>query len=107
MTTYRDCNTTLCDHSPISTTMSEHPSAARDLQKLRQNIVALKDDRSTYIKTTDVLRYYGELTELLRAHEEYFGDAAVALETGSGSTKSLIQLECRCFQTPLSIALLY
>ena len=66
---------------------------AQRLSKLREQLVDLKDDRTTYIKSADVLTYYDELTELVKAFEQQFGDAAQALATGDMPQKSPIQRE--------------
>ncbi|KAA8910420.1 hypothetical protein FN846DRAFT_939196 [Sphaerosporella brunnea] len=66
--------------------MTGHHSAA---QRIREDLIALKQDRTTYIRSADVLTKYEELCDVLRAHQQQYGIDAV---TGGGE-ESAEQLE--------------
>jgi ABC-type multidrug transport system ATPase subunit len=65
--------------------MTDHHSRA---QRIRQELVALKEDRTTYVRSSHVLVKYEELCEVLRAHKQTYG-----ADAQSNGDKSPDQLE--------------
>ncbi|KAF8541371.1 hypothetical protein BDD12DRAFT_948934 [Trichophaea hybrida] len=54
--------------------MSENSlSTVQTLQSFYHGLITLKEDRTTYIRTADVLSRYEVLSDLLGAHEEQYG----------------------------------
>jgi hypothetical protein len=74
--------------------MTEHTAIARRLRTYYEGLITLKEDRTTYIKAQDVLSNYETLCELLKAHEDQFGEYEASDMDGNG-TKSEDQLECK------------
>lgn len=74
--------------------MTEHTAIARRLRAYYEGLITLKEDRTTYIKAQDVLSNYETLCELLKAHEEQFGEYEASDMDGNG-TESEDQLECK------------
>ncbi|CCX31889.1 hypothetical protein FPQ18DRAFT_399782 [Pyronema domesticum] len=72
--------------------MTEHTAIARRLRAYYEGLITLKEDRTTYIKAQDVLSNYETLCELLKAHEEQFGEYEASDMDGNG-TESEDQLE--------------
>jgi hypothetical protein len=65
--------------------MTEQLSIA---QGIRQGLIDLKNDRSTYIRSPHVLAKYEELCDVLRAHVQHYG-----ADAKPDSEKSPEQLE--------------
>ena len=83
--------------TPDTSQIMTESSTIQSLQAFRERLIVLKQDRTTYIKSSDVLRFYEELCGLLRAHELKFGVA----EDGDANakTKNADQLECKAPRT--------
>lgn len=79
--------------------MTENSSIIQKLQTLYQGLITLKEDRTTYIRTTDVLNNYDVLCDLLRAHEEQYSVAQA--EDSNVEPKGSDQLQCKLRFTPI------
>ena len=81
------------------------------LQAFYRGLITLKNDRTTYIRSSDVLANYEQLGHLLRSHQELYGSSTTTTSSSSSSggggsssssngrqtepsSKSLSQLEC-------------
>lgn len=66
-------------------------TATHSLQAFYRGLVTLKNDRTTYIRSSDVLANYEQLGHALRSHQELYG-------TSSGDERQAeppsSQLEC-------------
>ena len=73
------------------------------LQAFYRGLITLKNNRTTYIRSSDVLANYEQLGHLLRSHQELYGSSSSGGGGSSSSSngrqtepssKSLSQLEC-------------
>jgi hypothetical protein len=73
-----------------------HGSAlVQSLFNFRDSLITLKEDRTTYIKSADVVGAYDQLCELLHTHEERFGE--ITAENEATSLRPTEQQECKTF----------
>lgn len=59
---------------PISNMLTTPEILAEKLAKLRDSLIVLKQDRTTYVKSSSVVRLYDELCEYVRQSQELEGD---------------------------------
>ena len=73
--------------------ISRGSALVQSLFNFRDSLITLKEDRTTYIKSADVVGAYDQLCELLHTHEERFGE--IAAEHEASSLRTPEQQECK------------
>lgn len=66
--------TRLSDQILESNMLTTPEIVAEKLIKLRESLIMLKQDRTTYVKSSSVVRLYDELCEYVRQSQELEGD---------------------------------
>lgn len=71
-------------------------TATHGLQAFYRGLVTLKNDRTTYIRASDVLANYEQLGHALRSHQELYGSSSSSSSNSDEQQGELLsnQLEC-------------
>lgn len=94
---FRDINTTICfarlSDRILESNMPTTPEiVAEKLAKFRESLIMLKQDRTTYVKSSSVVRLYDELCEYVRQSQELEGDLLDRSRAGKSKREAVPQL---------------